>query len=127
MFQNKSFNMNYFFLLNLAITLTVFFVPISRFSFSYDYFLDLTIKLFIFILLFIFVLIRGKTALKIKNGYLYCYSFPVVRKYKCTEIKNLELTDKKVRIFSEKKVIDVDYFFGIRNAIDDDVRERYSL
>lgn len=119
--------MNYYFLCNLGFTLTVFYLPLIRIDFVADTLLNLLIKLVVLLTIVVWVIIRGKSALRIKGEYLYCYSFPFLKKYTCDEIKHLELQHKKVRIVLQESEAEIDYFFGIKGAVDEEVCRRLSV
>ncbi|AUJ71762.1 MULTISPECIES: hypothetical protein [Pseudoalteromonas] len=57
--------------------------------------------------------------MRVKNNELYCYTFPFVRRFKCREIKSLDVSDRKVNIEFKDAMedVDVDYFFGIKSEI----------
>lgn len=119
--------MNYYFLFNLGFTLTVFFLPLVRIDFVADPSLNLFISLTLLFATVLFVTRRGKSALRIKGEYLYCYSFPFLKKYPCEDIKHLELQHKKVRVVLQEDEVEIDYFFGIKGAVDEEVYRKFSV
>lgn len=113
--------MNYFFLYNFLFSITVFYLPLSRFSFSEESTINLSINFLIFVAITTMVYFRGRYALKVKDGSLYCYNFPFLSKFPCEEIKEMTLSNKNVRLKLKAKEVDIDYFFGIQHAIHTDV------
>ena len=90
-----------------------------RLSVSDSSIINYSVQLFLFIFIFLFVFYRGRVPIKVKNKELYCYTFPFVRKFKCREIKSLDVSDRKVNIEFKGAVADiyVDYFFGIKSEV----------
>ena len=119
--------MNTFFTYNLVFTLTIFFVPTLRISFSDEVLLDLLTKTLILSLLVLLVIFRGRTAIRVKNNTLYCYTYPLVRRFNCDEIKQIKVGEKKVTIKLKDSMVEVDYFFGIQGAIDANVMQRLQV
>lgn len=115
--------MNTFFLFNFGFTLTVF-IPYFRLRISPDLWVDSIFKILVVLSIFAFVFVRGRFAMEVKRGYLYCNSYPFFRKFELCNILKVSIENRKVHIvFKGGNERVVTYFFGIKGAIKDKVAQ----
>jgi hypothetical protein len=120
--------MNTFFFLNCGFSLLIFFVPFSRFTLSPNDFIDASFKAIVFLLIVGFAFVRGRKAIEIKKNYLYCNSYPFYKKFKLSTISSVSLESKKITVMQrDNSVSEVTYFFGIKNAISEEVARKFLM
>lgn len=118
--------MNVFFIYNCGYSILIFFMTLNNIELSQNTVIDTILKIITFVSMIWFIFVRGRKAVEIKNGYLYCNSYPFYHKFLLSNISKLSVENKKVTItLNDSSIHETTYFFGIESAISQEVASKF--